>query len=159
MAQKKPLALYGGKVRELMPGDNVDMELDTIRLTNKDVEAVSRLNCLGLGSISNSVKKAIATSEADGYPLGFALEAGGVDTSIVVTTDGIITGTPAEWANVTDEANATGLQPAAQYYVSKVNPGKITLSPPSAPGVSCRVGRAISETELDINIEYPFLLS
>ena len=156
---KKPLALYGGKVKELLPGDSVDMELDTIRMTNKDVEAFSRLNCLALGSVPNSVKKAIATSEVDGYPLGFAVEAGGVDVSIVVTTDGIITGTPSEWQTVTDEANSTGLQMGAHYYVSKVNAGKITLSPPSAPGVSCRVGRAISETELDINIEYPYLLS
>ena len=160
MALRKPLVNMGGRVQELPPGDQIDIELDSIKLTNKDSVTIVKLSIVSLhGTEESSVKLALADTFVNGHVLGIATESMAVDAQGIIQTDGLISGSVSEWDARIEGGSATGLTFGAIYYVSKTELGKITTVPPVAPGVISRVGRAVSSTVLDINIDYPIVLS
>ena len=159
MALKKPLALYSGRITELKPGDQIDIEMDSAKLQNKDAVTVNKLEFVALGTSNGSFKQALADTFANGHVLGISTETVAVDAIGVIQTDGLVSGTLAGWTGVLEDANPLGLTLGSIYYLSKTAPGKITSIPPIAPGVSTRVGRALSDVLFDLNIDYPIELS
>lgn len=70
----------------------------------------------------------------------------------LIVVDGKLTLTEAQWEDVKEEVG--GLVPGERYYLSKDNPGKITLTAPITVGQwVCRVGWALTSTILKIEIE------
>ncbi len=159
MSFKRPLALYGGKTKELMPGDQIQYEVDSYSLTNKEASTIPKLALVKPGTGNLECLLANADSSANGYAIGFATEAIAADAQGVIQTDGILTATVSEWDAMVEGGSPTGLTPGAIYYLSKAEAGKIASVPPTAPGVVARVGRALSTTDLDINLDYPIELS
>ena len=158
MGLKKPLALYSGKMKELRPEDKIDIEVDLIRLINKDASVLPKLSLVRPSSTALSIVAAVADSYANGYAMGFLTEETAVDAYGAVQADGFISGTDAEWQAVTEDS--ASLVPGTVYYLSKAAPGKITAVPPaSAPGTVQIVGRALSTEVFDITIGEPTELS
>ncbi len=156
---KKPLALYSGKVKELLPGDQIQYEADTFSLTNKEASTITKLSLVKPGTGNLECLLALADSSANGYAIGFATQDMAPDAQGVVQTDGILTASVSEWDAIIEGGSPTGLTPGAIYYLSKTDAGKIVSVAPTSPGVVGRVGRALSTTDLDINIDYPIELS
>jgi len=155
---KKPLALYGGKVKELRPEDKIDSEVDVIRLINKDAGVLPKLSFVRPSTLALSMVAAIADSYANGYAMGILTEETAVDAYGAVQADGFVQATAAEWQAVTEDG--TDLIPGTVYYLSKTAAGKITPVPPAtAPGTVQIIGRALSTTVFDITIGEPTELS
>jgi len=69
-----------------------------------------------------------------------------------IQTDGILTATTGQWDAVTGQTG--GLTVGSIYYLSPTTAGQLTVTPPSAVGhFVARIGKAISETSLEITIE------
>lgn len=158
MALKKPLANYGGKIKELRAEDKIDSEVDVIRLINKDAGTLPKLTFVRPSGTALSMVAAIADSYANGFAMGILTEETAVDAYGAVQADGFVQGTAAEWQAVTEDA--AELIPGSVYYLSKTAAGKITTVPPgTAPGTVQMVGRALSTEVFDITVGEPIELS
>lgn len=68
----------------------------------------------------------------------------------------VLSGTVSQWTEVT--GSPTGLVPGQAYFLS-VESGKLTYTPPTTEGQNiCYVGRAISNTDLFVDIQRPIAL-
>lgn len=100
--------------------------------------------------LNNRVVRATATSMAHSHVQGLITKGGDIALSVQVQYTGFYMATVTEWANIVDEPQ--GLVPDNNYFLSIV-PGKITVTPPSAEGLNVvSIGRAISATELILNL-------
>lgn len=112
----------------------------------------------------NVVVKATALSGVAGafyYPIGVAAESASASAPVKVNLDGVVVVTG---ANITD---GTQLTPGEDYFLSKYTgqitkystaSGIISASGLNQYGASVRVGRAISTSELEIEIQPPTVL-
>ena len=95
-----------------------------------------------------------ATGALTQLVVGLAARDAAASTVLVVQTEGKVV--RADWTAV---AGAVGLSPGARYFLS-TTPGGITAIAPSGAGEYVRaVGKAISPTTLDIEIDQSILLS
>lgn len=156
---KKPLALYAGKIKELLSGDQIQYEADTFALMNKELATIPKLALVKPGTGNLECLLAQADNSANGYSIGFATDAIAPDQQGIIQTDGILSASVAEWDLTVEGGAPAGLTPGQIYYLSKTEPGKISSVAPTVPGVVGRVGRALSVNDLDINIDYPIELS
>jgi hypothetical protein len=71
---------------------------------------------------------------------------------------GVLTATPAQWDAVVP-GQSGGLTPDAIYYLDPLNPGSMTLTPPSTPGqFLVQLGQALSPVDFNIRIQPSILL-
>lgn len=85
--------------------------------------------------------------------VGLATEAIAPNTSGLIQTDGTLTLTVAQWAEITGQAG--GLTPGETYYLAPF-PGEMMTVPPATEGFYLtRIGRALSSTTLEISIMPP----
>jgi hypothetical protein len=160
MAARKPLVIINGVVQQLPAGDTLNAaanEVDVITLTNASGGAAP------IGTpvyISAGGSFALAKADASGTVEAIALVR---DTSIAnaasgsVQSDGLLTATTAQWDAITGQTG--GLTPGAVYYLGAATAGKLTATAPTTSGqYVLRMGRAVSTTDFDIDIQTPILL-
>ena len=106
------------------------------------------------GKMRKAQANSKATSDITGLVLDTEISANG---SGVVQTDGVMTATAEQWSQVTNYVN--GLYMGKPLYLSPTARGELTGIAPTTPGeLLVQVGRAISYTELKIEIKSPILL-
>lgn len=156
MAIKKALVITNGQIEQLQAGDT---------LAHPDL--FSRINgnagSLVIGapvyvSADDEVDKARANAAGTKDVLGLV-----ADTSIATTvagtvqSDGVLTATTGQWDAIT--GGSGGLVANTIYFLSAATAGMLTATAPVADGeFVCRVGLALSPTELEITILTPIKL-
>lgn len=148
MASRKPIVLVNGEFQQLQPGDTLTGpfgEVDTVTLTNADVGAHALGDVVYISG-NDAAKKAQANAIGTKDAIAFAMGAIGAGAAGSYQTDGILAG-------------LAGLVANTIYYLSAATAGGMTSVAPTAAGqYVVRLGKAISTTELEINIERPILL-
>jgi hypothetical protein len=112
-------------------------------------------------SAADTVKRAQANAKSTGAVVGLVYDASIASAANGnIAQSGVLVGTTAQWdAVVTGETG--GLIFNAIYFLDSANVGKITTTVPTGAGtgvVNTKVGRAISTTELELDIRDPLLL-
>ncbi|MBT9167744.1 MAG: hypothetical protein DDT19_01084 [Syntrophomonadaceae bacterium] len=157
MALRRPIVLYDGHFGQLQAGDILDAEvvaIDTIILTNEELDAITIGTPVHISSASR-VRRAIAnapvTAEVIGLVRSASIPSNGTGS---IQLDGVLS-----MANWTSIIGAVTLIAGTEYYLSPTTAGRLTATPPTATGqFLVFVGRAISATDMDINIEKRILL-
>lgn len=155
LAQSSRAALHE-KLREhddalnaLEAGGPGGADLDLFTMTNGDAVPLVP----GMPVVSNTAAvllRADASSEALSPVMGLVTVGADLTLSATVQTAGAVVLTTEQWDAVTGQVG--GLQPGQRYYLD-TSPGRITTTPPSAPGTSIApIGRAASSTVLVIRI-------
>lgn len=160
MANRKPLVIVDGVVRQMASADVLDVQLnevDFIAADNGELAAI----VIGMPvyvSADDEVKKALAdalaTSEIVGLVTNVTVAAGELAR---ILTDGRMTATTAQWDAVTGDVG--GLTAGSVYYLDPTTAGNLTDTAPTAEeDVVIRVGKALSTIVLEISIDRPILL-
>lgn len=160
MATRKPLVIVSGQVQQLQAGDTIDSPISgaqEITATNKEVGAI----VIGAPAYvfgNNEVKKAKADASGTKDVIGLVKTTSiAADASGVIAVDGVLTATTGQWDAVT--GGAGGLTAGTKYYLDPATAGMLTATPPSAAGqYVCPIGKALSTTEMMIDIEETVLL-
>lgn len=156
MAIKKPLVVTNGQVQQLQSGDSVEHP-GLYNRVNSNAGAIvigQPVYVDGAGSVDLAQADALATADV----LGLVF-----DTSIAsaasggLLTDGRLVATTGEWDVVTGQVG--GLTAGSTYFLDAATVGMLTTTAPVAVGeVVAPVGKALSTTELEINIDHTILL-
>ncbi|MEM7182127.1 MAG: capsid cement protein [Spirochaetota bacterium] len=99
-----------------------------------------------------NVDLAQADAVATAQVFGLASQEIAVGESGAIQTDGIFTA--ADWTATT---GAVTLTVGSSYFLDAASPGMLTTTAPTT-GYNCKVGRAVSATDLDLNIRDSFKL-
>lgn len=161
MANRKPLVIVDGLVRQMSSSDILDVQLnevDFIPVTNGDAVAALVIGTPVYVSAADTVLQAQADDVATAEVLGLVSDVTiAAEAEGRVLTDGRLAATTAQWDAVTGEVG--GLTAGSVYYVDPDTAGLITTTAPTADGdVVARVGKALSTTILEISINPPILL-
>lgn len=158
MAARKPLVIVSGQIQQLQSGDTLaNVESGIVSLTNDNAGSI----VIGAPVYSSSTASVdVAQADAIGTADVIGLVA---DTSIAsaaagnIQTNGILTATTGQWDTITGDAG--GLTFNTTYFLDPDNVGKLTDTAPSLDGdVVTRVGKALSTTQMKIDIQPPILL-
>ncbi len=148
MALRKPIVLVSGQYQQLQSGDTLDAPQssgDVASLTNDDVGAHAAGDVVYCDD-NDGVKKAKADAAGTAGAIGVAAGAVSAGASGSYMVAGVLSG-------------LTGLVAGTEYYLSAATAGLLTATAPTTPGqYVVKIGRAISTTELMVNIERPILL-
>lgn len=160
MTLRRPLVIVDGRPRQLPPGDTLDAttsEVDSTELTNggsTDLPVGTPVYISASSEFQAARANALGTVGVIGLigsPLIAAANSG------IVQTDGILSLTTGQWDTIT--GGTGGLTPGTVYWLSPTTAGRLTTTPPSAIGdFVLQVGRAFSETDLEISIAIPIQL-
>lgn len=154
MADRKPLVVVDGQLRQLASGDTLDAKLDEVDFVT--VENDEGTDDLVVGtpvyvSSDGGASKAQADSLATALVLGLAVETIAPAASGRVLSDGKLAAATAEWDAITGDTG--GLTPGSSYFLDSATAGMLTTSAPTAEGeVVARVGRALSATILEVSV-------
>jgi len=151
MAIKKPLVLTNGQIEQLQAGDTID---------NANLLSRTFVSATAIGqAVYTSNASAVDLAQADAQPTvrvaGLAAEAVGSGNTGNMLTDGILTLTTTQWDAVAGTTG--GLTPGANYFLSEATAGNLTETAPTT-GFVVRVGHALSDTELEIEVQQPIKL-
>lgn len=153
MASKKALVLYGGKIAQLQAGDTLAGPVQTeefINLTNDEASAISVGMAVYIDA-PDGIKKAKADAGGTADVIGIVMQTSiASGSSGAIQTGGVITATTGQWDAVT--GGTGGLVFNDEYWLDNVTAGHITNVAPTS-GYITKVGRAISTTEMLIDIE------
>lgn len=155
MATRKPLVIVNGRIRQLAAGDTLDAsvnEVDVISQVNGNAGALvigTPVYTSGSGEVDKAQANALATVDIIGLVRDASIATA---TPGNIQTDGVLAATTGQWDAITGQTG--GLTVGAIYYLSPTTAGQLTATAPSAVGhFVARVGKALSETELEITIE------
>lgn len=153
MATRKPMVMIDGQLQRLPSGDTVEGASASLvhTLTNSNVSPITigqPVYTDGAGSVDLAQADAVGTSRV----LGLVAEASIASAaSGTIKYAGILVN--ADWTTVTGSATLT---PGANYYVDAATAGKLVTTAPDTAGQQLAyVGRAVSTTELAIEIARP----
>ena len=160
MVARRPLVLLDGQIAQLPAADTIDApssEVDVLLLNNAGVSAAPICSPVYVSG-SGAFQLARANAGATEAVIGFVKDASIAPASNgAIQTDGLFTATTGEWDTVTGQTG--GLTPGSRYFLSSATAGRITTTAPTASGSYVRpLGRAISETALEITIQPSILL-
>lgn len=157
MATKKPLVLgTDGRPQQLQSGDTLANTSDTGQVNQTAAATLIAGNAV-YTSGADAVNKAQANASGTKDVLGLATTAITSAASGTIQANGILVLTTAQWDAVAGTTG--GLSPNAVYFLDPATAGKLTATVPTTAGqYVCEVGRALSSTELLIDIRSPILL-
>ncbi len=160
MANRKPLVIVDGVVRQMAAADILDVklnEVDFVSADNGEIAAIvigTPVYVSAADEVKLALADALATSEIIGLIVDDSVDAGALAR---ILTDGRFTATTDQWDAVTGEVG--GLTAGSVYYLDPATAGQLTeTAPTTETEVVIRVGKALSETVLDISIDRPILL-
>ncbi len=163
MAIRKPLVLGDdGLPQQLQANDAIAAPTNapSIRpVANGEASTALVFGMAVYASAADTVKRGQANAKATSGIVGLVS-----DTSIAagangnICESGILIGTNAQWdAVVTGQTG--GLTFNTLYFLDPANAGKLTATPPITAGqVNVLIGRALSQTELEVLTAQPILL-
>lgn len=159
MTVRKPVVIVNGQLEQLQSGDSISgtTAVATSLLTNDEAGAVVSGTPV-YADAADGYKKARANATGTSIVVGLQQEAS-VATSGTGTIqhDGPLTLSTAAWDAVTGDTG--GLTFNSYYWLDPATAGKLTKTAPTTVGhLVCPVGRALSTTELLINIGITVLL-
>lgn len=155
MAVKKPLVLgTSGHPEQLQSGDTIQVPTTTTEvetLTNGGGATINFGNAVYL-SAADTVQLARANALATAKIYGLVYDASiAAAASGQIATDGILSGTTAQWDAVTGQTG--GLTVGTDYFLDPTTAGRLTITPPTTAGqYNCYIGRAKSTTDMHLDI-------
>ena len=163
MALRKPLVIVDGQIEQLQSGDTLNAavaEIETLTQTNGESRAL--VICTPVySSAVDTVKKGQADASGTVEILGLAVtpSVAGSGTGSVQTS-GVLTATTTQWDAVaaTADSQSGGLTFNTVYYLDSVAAGKISKRLRPLVVSTSSLGKAISTTEMVIDIKAPILL-
>ena len=160
MANRKPLVIVDGVVRQMSAADVLDVQLnevDFITADNNEVGAIvigTPVYVDGDGTVKKALADALSTAEVMGLVVDVTVAA---DDPARILTDGRLAATTAQWDAITGDVG--GLTPGSIYYLDPETAGNLTTTAPTTDTeVVARVGKALSTTIFEISINQPILL-
>lgn len=154
MTSRKPLVMIDGISGQLPVGDTLEATLtpDAIELINTTGED-QPLGTPVVLKEPNEFALAQGTNRSKAEAIGLLQFPVSIGLTALIRPSGILAAPAENWQLVTEaEAN---LIPGAVYYLAMVA-GKITNTPPTGEsGYLVRLGRALSTTQFQINVEPP----
>lgn len=154
MAKRKPLVITNGQVERLQPGDRLDLANSATK-TNASGSTINIASPVYITGANAELAQANAQSTVRVAGLAEATTVNGDPLEVVA--DGVFTATTGQWDAVTGETG--GLTPGADYFLTATAAGELTQTAPDASGeFVVRVGHALSETEMEIEIAQPIKL-
>lgn len=155
MAAKKPLVITAGQIEQLQSGDYI-VSNDLFNRLNDSGAAIPKVTPV-YAVAQGEVAPAKADDAATMKVFGLSVAAIPDTESGPVQTDGVISATTGEWDAVT--GGTGGLVTNSVYFLSAATAGRLTATAPTADGhFVCRVGVALSETELELSFQQPIKL-
>lgn len=153
MSRKTPLVITAGQVEQAQLGDNFG---NIISRQNGSGATITRGTPVRAQSATD-FRRALATSVDNAEVVGFCVTVSAANgANFLCQTDGVVEATTSEWDAVT--GGSGGLTAGSDYFLS-VSPGQMSTTPPSSDGqVVVKLGRALSTTELRIDIGTAVLL-
>lgn len=147
MSFRTPLTIVAGVVQQKQVGDH----FGNVTQSNNGSGATIVIGTPMYQAGSNDARRTIATSLAAATVIGLCLSTSVANgAAAVIQTDGIFVATTGQWDAVT--GGSGGLTIGSRYYVS-TSAGGLTATAPSTIGqIVAQVGKAISTTELLIEI-------
>lgn len=159
MAIRKPLVIVSGQIEQLQSGDQISgtSAASTVSLTNDESGAVV-CGTPVYSDAADGYKKARANATGTSLVIGLQQEASVAAAGTgTIQNDGVLPLTTAQWDAVTGDTG--GLTFNSLYWLDPATAGKLTKTAPSTVGqLVCPVGRALSTTEMLINIQTTVLL-
>lgn len=161
MALRKPLVQVGGQIQQLQSGDTLDAPQsggDQVVQTNGEVGAVV-IGAPVYTSANDTFLKAQANNATTQRVSGLVAQAPSIANGAQgpIQSDGVLVATTAQWDAVA--ATSGGLAAGVDYYLDPATAGKITSVAPTTIGQYVRrLGKGLSTTELQINLESSVLL-
>lgn len=161
MATKIPLVLGAdGLVQQLQSTDTISVPfsgVDVRSVTNSDSVALvfgTPVYAFAAGSVKRGQANAKSTSGVVGLMYDATTAAAAVGQ---MAAGGVMAGTTAQWDAVTGATG--GLVFNTLYFLDPVTAGKLTTAVATTVGqCNALIGRAISTTELEVDISEPVLL-
>lgn len=123
-----------------------------VSLTNQSGATIEKFKLVYKTATSDQIAKANANSGTTFRAIGFASAAISNTASGTIVVNGVVTGTTGEWDAVTGQTG--GLTPGSAYFLSNTTAGNCTTTAPTS-GYLCRVGVAVSTTQMLINLGEP----
>ena len=161
MATRTPLVLVNGQIQQLQVGDQIVVAAATYDArTATNGEASTALTAgmpvytAAAGSVKRAQANAAATAGVSGIWLDASTAAAGNGN---YAAGGVAVCTTVQWDAVTGQTG--GLTAGALYFLDPATAGKLTTTAPTTVGqlVTC-VGRALSATDLEFDVQLPILL-
>ena len=154
---RKPLVIVGGQIEQLQSGDTLSgpfAEIEGLTQTNGESSPI----VIGMpvySSSADTVKKAEANASGTVEVIGLVSSTSITNAQTgTIQTSGVLSATPTQWTAV-----GVTLASGTVVYLDPATPGMLTATAPITAGqYVVRVGRAISTTELVIDIQAPILL-
>lgn len=162
MATRAPLVLGDdGLPQRLQAVDNLSVAATAVEVTtqiNGESSAAIVIGAPVYASAAGTVKRAQANAKSTSGVIGLGYDAStAAAASGNIQCSGTVTATTTQWDAVAGTTG--GLTFSTLYFLDPSTPGKITATPPTTTGqCNVLVGRAISATELDLQITPPILL-
>lgn len=154
MAKKKPLVLTNGQIERLQPGDRLDLANSATK-TNNSGATINIASPVYVTGTDIELAQANAQSTVRVAGLVEATTTNG--NTVEVVADGVFTASTGEWDAVTGETG--GLTPGSDYFLNEASAGALTQNAPDSSGeFVVRVGHALSDTEMEIEIAQPIKL-
>lgn len=162
MATRLPLVLgTDGLPQQLQSGDTITAPTNAPNLravTNSEAATAITIGTPVFMFAADGVKRAQAnvktTSQVAGVMYDVTVAAAGVGN---IATSGVVVATTVQWDAVAGTAG--GLIFNTLYFLDPATIGKITATVPTTVGQTVTlIGRALSTTELELNIQTPILL-
>lgn len=165
MTIRAPLVLGAdGLPQQLQTGDSISAPTSTpsIRaVANGEASAALAFGMPVYASAADTVKRAQGNAKSTGAVIGLVYDASiAAAANGNIAESGVLVGTATQWdAAVTGQTG--GLTFNSVYFLDTANVGKLTTTVPSGNGtgvVNTKIGRALSSTELELDIRDPILL-
>lgn len=126
-----------------------------VSLTNQSGSTIEKFKTVYKTASADQIAKAQANSATTFRVIGFASAAITNTSSGTIVVNGVLTGTTGEWDAVTGQTG--GLTPGSPYFLSTATAGNFTTTAPGT-GYICRVGVAVSTTQMLLNLGEPVQL-
>jgi hypothetical protein len=154
MSKKIPLVITNGQIERLQPGDHIDLSNGVTKNNNTG----STLN-IGTPVYVNggNAVKAQADSQSTVRVAGLVSVTTANGNPVDIVSDGVLPATTGEWDAVT--GGTGGLTEGADYWLSATVAGQLTTTAPDSAGeFVARVGHAMSDTEMELEVAQPIKL-
>jgi len=162
MANKLPLVMYSGRIKQLQSGDTLQVPISSVNVQDW-VNGESGSIVIGTPvyiQAADTVKKAKADALATADCVGIVFDttiSNGVSGQIAHAPGDVVTATTGQWDAVAGTTG--GLAVNALYFLSAATAGQMTATAPTTVGQCVTiVGIGISSTELKLILDLAIML-
>jgi hypothetical protein len=156
MSVKKPLVVTNGQIEQLQSGDTIEHP-GILNRTNNNAGSIVIGQAVfvdGAGSVDLAQADAASTTDVLGLVTDTSIAAA---ASGGIITSGVLTATTGEWDIVTGQVG--GLTAGSKYWLDESTAGSLTTTAPTTAGeFVAPVGKALSTTEFEVDVDHTIKL-